>query len=613
MILSKILSSRDLTWDSLIGVSAVLAVLINIVGLRMGISVVVPHLLYIPVVIASYRYPKWGLVIAGCIGGSYLLIVILVAGNVFITIIEAFVRTIVVVAIGGLIAWLSFRLREREDLYQGVFYHSEAGSILLRETGNGTVIEELNEKAAKVLRRSASEMKGRPPGLFWGRDAERDIFSRLKNGETVHTTEADFLLPDGNSETVLLSAAPLPMRRTILTFVEITRRVYAEKALKVANDKLSLLSRIANDHLRRTVDRMAETVIEGEATCTDPEARVFFDRLQELSANLRRQLSLTESYNNLGISPPSWLGVSKILDSSEILPDSLSVSFRFWTERLEIYADPLFKDVLVQITANAVTHGVTTRNFIVTYHETHEGLDLILEDDGIGIPAGRKQQIFEYDSGGHSGIGLFISREILGVTGMTISEDGREGKGARFVIHVIRKGYRIEGSDEESPAFPLPDTSGVIFKGARYTSGTMVRELRSGEFLRAEALWTEYHPTQGDPRTDRIFAGFVKEEIVSLARCRKHPDGFEVDAVFTPTIHRGHGYANAVMWGLVEACGHDPLYMHSVRNLAGFYARFGFVPVNEKELPQSIRDRYAWAKGDMDGADVCPMKRSPGD
>ncbi len=70
------------------------------------------------------------------------------------------------------------------------------------------------------------------------------------------------------------------------------------------------------------------------------------------------------------------------------------------------------------------------RNFIVTYHETPEGLDLILEDDGIGIPAGRKQQIFEYDAGGHSGIGLFICREILGVTGMTLSEDGngREGR-----------------------------------------------------------------------------------------------------------------------------------------------------------------------------------------
>ncbi len=61
MILPKILSGRDLIWDALIGVSAFLAVIINLVGLLMGITVVIPHLLYIPVVLAAYRYPKWGL------------------------------------------------------------------------------------------------------------------------------------------------------------------------------------------------------------------------------------------------------------------------------------------------------------------------------------------------------------------------------------------------------------------------------------------------------------------------------------------------------------------------------------------------------------------------
>ncbi len=39
-------------------------------------------------------------------------------------------------------------------------------------------------------------------------------------------------------------------------------------------------------------------------------------------------------------------------------------------------------------------------------------------------------------------------------------------------------------------------------------------------------------------------------------------------------------------------------------------AGFGFVPVNENELPETIRDRYAWAMGEMEGADVSPMKRS---
>ena len=115
----------------------------------------------------------------------------------------------------------------------------------------------------------------------------------------------------------------------------------------------------------------------------------------------------------------------------------------------------------------------------------------------------------------------------------------------------------------------------------------------------------------GDPRTDRIFAAFLDGQAVSVARCKWHPDGHEVDGVFTPVAHRGHGYANAAVWGLIEACGSDILYMHSVRNLEKFYGSYGFVPIDEKELPPTIRERYAWAQGEMEGANVLPMKRDP--
>ena len=150
----------------------------------------------------------------------------------------------------------------------------------------------------------------------------------------------------------------------------------------------------------------------------------------------------------------------------------------------------------------------------------------------------------------------------------------------------------------------------MSLRGVRNPTGTIVRELPAAEFPVAEALWTDYHETKGDPRTDRIFAAFFKDDAVSVARCRKHPDGFEVDAVFTSSAHRGHGYSHAVMWGLVEGCGHDTLSMHSGKNLTGFYSHLGLVTIREA-APPSIRERYAWAEGEMEGANVSPMKRSP--
>ncbi len=63
------------------------------------------------------------------------------------------------------------------------------------------------------------------------------------------------------------------------------------------------------------------------------------------------------------------------------------------------------------------------------------------------------------------------------------------------------------------------------------------------------------------------------------------------------------------MRNLVEACGNEPLYMHSTLDLIGFYGTFGFIAIKEHELPATIRDRFSFADGDLEGANVQPMFR----
>jgi Signal transduction histidine kinase len=325
--------------------------------------------------------------------------------------------------------------------------------------------------------------------------------------------------------------------------------------------------------------------------------------------SLARQLSIAGTYKDLGRFPPEWIPVQQSLLAVLRPPGTEEIALRFWTERLMVYADPLIRDVLNHIVDNSLRHGKTTRNMVVTWQRSGDGLDIIFRDDGTGIPADFKEKIFEYDAG-HSGLGLFICRQILAVTGMTIIENGKEGEGARFVIHVPDGNYSIEGAGDDGPELPKnPDLKMPGPGAVPHSSGTLVKELASAEFPLAETIWTDYHHTTGNPSSDRIFGAFSGSELVSVARCKRHPDGSEVDGVFTPDRFRGKGYANAAVWGLVEACGGDTLYMHSVANLTGFYGHFGFVPIPEQELPDTIRERYAWAQGEMAGANVCPMRR----
>ena len=156
--------------------------------------------------------------------------------------------------------------------------------------------------------------------------------------------------------------------------------------------------------------------------------------------------------------------------------------------------------------------------------------------------------------------------------------------------------------------------SAVRSGGGAGTSGDRpdVRELRREEFPAANEVWRGYRGIVGEPDRDRVFAVLIAGEIVSLARCRRHPDGLEVDGVFTPEQYRGRGYARMAMEALVVACHNDDLYMYAVEDLSRFYAEFRFISIPERDLPPSVRERYTWAAGNVEGANVRPMYRRAG-
>lgn len=605
----SILKRRDRAWNFAIIASSAISLGLILGGLLSGITVVFSHLLYIPVVLSAYRYPRYGLLTSILLGGTYFIMVIVFLGADSGVLFETVLRLAVIIGIGWLVATITTRLRENEALYRGLFDHSWAGSLLVHDTPEGWVIEEANDRARKFFKKDLPDLKGAPVTLFWENEGGKNgVLSSLTAQKPVYSGETTFIAGEKRSARVIVSGALLPDRRAILTFIDITPRVRAENALQSANDKLNLLSSISTDHLQRDVNEIKEIVRQAKIQVSDTLSDVFFTKIGEKISTISRRLDLSLSYRNLGTTPPVWQQVQGYLVSMALSKMREDVAVRFWCERLEVNADPLIRDVLRHIVANSFQYAGRFDLLLVRYFEHGGGLVLSIEDNGPGIPESKKQEIFEYDSGGHKGIGLFICSQIVGVSGMTIVETGEEGRGARFEIHIPAACYRVEGSGEGIPSAGLSQRG----SGSNCTNnmnGIQVKELLSAEFPIAASLWVDYHQTKGDPGIDRIFAAYRENEPVSLARCRKHTDGYELDAVFTPEPMRGHGFAKGVVAGLVEACGKNTLYMHSVLHLVDFYRQFGFIPIGENDLPPTIRDRYAWAGGELEGADVCPMRR----
>jgi len=100
--------------------------------------------------------------------------------------------------------------------------------------------------------------------------------------------------------------------------------------------------------------------------------------------------------------------------------------------------------VFFNLLDNTVKHGGQVTRIRVSQEQRQNAVVIIWEDDGTGIPAGQKERIFERGVGKNTGLGLFLIREILAITGITIRETGEPGKGARFEVLVPAGAYRCD-------------------------------------------------------------------------------------------------------------------------------------------------------------------------
>jgi len=154
---------------------------------------------------------------------------------------------------------------------------------------------------------------------------------------------------------------------------------------------------------------------------------------------------------------------------------------------------------------------------------------------------------------------------------------------------------------------------GAVEPTVEVVRSLQVRELSAPEMAQVEReLWIHYHQQKANPDTDRLFAAFAGKKLIGVARCSRHRDGLEVDAVFVLDEFRRRGFARSVMQLLIGECGqNETLYMHAKIELIDFYASLGFRIIPEEELPRTIRERFSFCLGELKGIDVCPMKRDP--
>jgi signal transduction histidine kinase len=103
----------------------------------------------------------------------------------------------------------------------------------------------------------------------------------------------------------------------------------------------------------------------------------------------------------------------------------------------------MLEKVFSNLLDNSVRHGQRVSEIRVSTYRSGKDLVVVWEDNGVGIAPEEKERIFDRGYGKNTGLGMFLAREILSLTGITIRENGEPGRGARFEILVPEGSYRI--------------------------------------------------------------------------------------------------------------------------------------------------------------------------
>lgn len=184
-----------------------------------------------------------------------------------------------------------------------------------------------------------------------------------------------------------------------------------------------------------------------EMMITDEKLKTYIEREKVAVDKIRRLFQFAKDYQNLAAEPPRWQSLENAIRRALEVFDNPAVRVIPPVGQVAVLADNLLDKVFLQLFENTIRHGKTATEVRITFEDHGTHALVIVEDNGEGIPAADKERIFERGYGKGTGWGLFLAREILAITGITITENGEPGKGARFVITLPGGTYREGGED----------------------------------------------------------------------------------------------------------------------------------------------------------------------
>lgn len=339
-------------------------------------------------------------------------------------------------------------LKESEKRYRDLFEINNAVMLII-DPKSGSIVD-ANNAACRYYGYTRQELNGLPITEINTADADT---VRREMGRAESSSGAVFRFrhrkKTGEIRAVQVFSAPIVLgdRRLLHSIIQdVNDLERSEDALRQANRKLNLLSSITRHDINNQLFSILAHIELSKENHGDPsQTSEHLIKIERAARAIERQIAFTKEYEDLGVTAPVWQPVASCVSQAITLLPMRDVNVDLRVSDLEVYTDPLFERVFYNLIDNALRYGGPDMTRIrISKLESGTGMVIVVEDDGTGIAAEDKERLFTRGFGKHTGLGLFLSREILAITGITIAENGEPGKGARFEIVVPKGGWRYK-------------------------------------------------------------------------------------------------------------------------------------------------------------------------
>jgi PAS domain S-box-containing protein len=312
-------------------------------------------------------------------------------------------------------------------------------------------ILDANPQFEKLFGYTLAEVKGRNIDDVVVQDSKRDearmLDQKATEGDTHVYCDTERKRKDGSILPVSVSVSQMViggrLAGHVVMYKDISETRKAQQGLMKAMEKLRVVGSLMRHDVRNKLAGLNGYAYLLKKKLGDNETALQdLKEMKTCSEQILRILEFSRIYEQLGTEELNYVDVEKCVNNAVMLATNLkNVQVNNECRELSLLADSLLTQVFHNFIDNSLKYGEKISKIRIRYETVGENeLNLIYEDNGVGVLDSMRANLFKEGYGKSTGYGLYLIKKICEDYGWTVQETGKTGVGAQFTMNIPRTG-----------------------------------------------------------------------------------------------------------------------------------------------------------------------------